>query len=112
MLQNTLEEVQEGHDEYAAKASGLFNKMGQFEIYFGLQLAHIVFAPAEQFSFNVQSVDITVQEAVKGSTLLVPHLKLYRTDKTFHRFYGKKTLSQSESLTEPPKLPTPCKLPK
>jgi len=106
-----LEEAQEGHDEYAAKASGLFNKMGQFETYFGLQLAHIVFTPAEQFSFNVQSVDITVQEAVKGSTLLVSHLKSYRTDKMFHQFY-EKTLSQSESLTEPPKLPRPRKLPK
>jgi len=27
VLQSTLEEIQEGHDEYAAKASGLFNKM-------------------------------------------------------------------------------------
>ena len=111
VLQQTMEEVQEGHDEYATKASGLFNKMGQFETYFGLQLALIVFAPAEQFSFNVQSVDITVQEAVKGSTLLVSHLKSYRTDKMFHQFY-EKTLSQSESLTEPPKLPRPRKLPK
>ena len=31
VLQSTLEEVQEGHDEYAAKANGLFNKMEQFE---------------------------------------------------------------------------------
>ena len=70
-----------------------------------------MFATAEQFSLNVQSVDITVQEAVKGSTLLVSHLKSYRTDKMFHQFY-EKTLSQSESLTEPPKLPRPHKLPK
>ena len=71
----------------------------------------IVFAAAEQFLFNVQIVDITVQEAVKGSILLVSHLKSYRTDKMFHQFY-EKTLSQSESLTEPPKPPRTCKLPK
>ena len=44
-----LEEVQEGHDEYAAKANGLFNKMEQFETYFGLQFAFLLFGPAEQF---------------------------------------------------------------
>ena len=58
---STLEEVQEGHNEYAAKANGLFSKTQQFEVYFGLQFADILFAPAEQFSTNVQAVDITVQ---------------------------------------------------
>ena len=43
VLQSTLEEVQEGHDEYAAKASGLFSKMEQFETYFGLQFTFPLF---------------------------------------------------------------------
>ena len=53
VLQSTLEEVQEGHNEYATKANGLFSKMEQFETYFGLQFAYLSFAPAEQFSTNV-----------------------------------------------------------
>ena len=50
VLQSTLEEVQEGHDEYAAKAYGLFNKMELFETYFGLEFTSLLFGPAEQFS--------------------------------------------------------------
>jgi len=56
----TLEKIQDGHDEYAPKASGLVNQMEQFNTYFWLKLAHQVFAPAEQFSTNIQAVDITV----------------------------------------------------
>ena len=48
ILQSTLEEVQEGHEEYAAKASGLFSKMKHI-------LGYSLFAPAEQFSTNVQA---------------------------------------------------------
>ena len=80
ILQSTLEEVQEGHDEYAAKGNGLFSKMEQFEMYFGLQFAYLLFAPAEQFSTNIQAVDITVQEVVRGARLLVSHLKSLRTE--------------------------------
>ena len=110
-LQSTLEEVQEGHDEYAAIANGLFSKMEQFETYFGLQFAYLLFAPAEQFSTNVQAVDITVQEAVRGTRLLVPHLISLRTETMFNRFYDQ-TLKGSQPLTKEPKLSRNPKLPK
>ena len=61
--------------------------MEQFETYFGLQFAYLLFAPAEQFSTNVQSVDITVQEVVRGARFLVSHLKSLRTKTMFNRFY-------------------------
>ena len=61
--------------------------------------------------FNVQALDITVQEAVKGSVLLVSHLKSLRTHTMFNRFY-EKTISESQSLTGQPKLPRNRKLPK
>ena len=48
--------------------------MEQFNTYFGLKLAHQIFAPTEQFSTNLQAVDITVQEALRGAALLVSHL--------------------------------------
>ena len=43
--------------------------MKQFNTYFGLKLAHKIFSPTEQFSTNLQAVDITIQEALKGSAL-------------------------------------------
>jgi len=30
---STLDQIQEGHDEYAAKASGLFNRMENFDTF-------------------------------------------------------------------------------
>ena len=111
VLQSTLEEVQEGHDEYAAKAHGLFNKMELFETYFGLEFASLLFGPAEQFSTNIQAKDITVQEAVRGARFLVSHLKSLRTETMYNRFY-EQTLNGSQPLTEQPKLPRNRKLPK
>ena len=72
----TLEQIQVGHDKYVAKASGLLNKMEQFNTYFRLKLAHLIFAPTELFSTNLQAIDVTVQETLRGSALLVSHLKL------------------------------------
>ena len=47
VLLRTLETVEVGHDEYAAKAHGLRMRM---ESYFGLKLAYTVYSAAEQFS--------------------------------------------------------------
>ena len=74
-LKATLEEVEKGHDEYAAKAHGMLIQLETFDTFFGLKLAHLIFSTCEQFSINLQSVDITVQEAIRGAQLLVKHLK-------------------------------------
>ena len=63
VLLTALEEIREGHDEYAAKGNGLLNQMESFDTFFGLKLSHLVFAAAEQFSTNLQAKDITMQEA-------------------------------------------------
>ena len=75
ILLSTLEEVQSGHDEYAAKASGLHARMELFDAYFGLKLSQLVLSAAEQFSVNLQTQDITIQEATRGAELLASHLK-------------------------------------
>ena len=75
VLHDTIEEVQKGRDEYAAKARGLCMKMEMFETLFGLKLAHFIFATAEQFSINLQAKDITVSESIHGAELLIRHLK-------------------------------------
>lgn len=40
LLLDTLEEVEKGRDEYAAKAHGMMIQMEMFDTYFGLKLAH------------------------------------------------------------------------
>ena len=69
-LQTALDKIQEGHDEYAAKASGLLSRMEEFDTFFGLKLSYQIFAASEQCFTNIQAVDITVQEAMKGALLL------------------------------------------
>ena len=82
-LQTALEEIQQGHDEYAAKASGLLARMEQFDTFFSLKLAYLVFYAAEQLSINLQAKDTTIQEAIKGAELLTTHLKSLRNDAHF-----------------------------
>ena len=38
IIQSALEEISHGHDEYAAKASGMALKMEDFDMFFGLKL--------------------------------------------------------------------------
>ena len=111
ILLSTLETVKDGHDEYAAKAHGLHMRMESFYTYFGLKLAYAVFSATEQFSVNLQSRNITVQEAIRGAQLLVSHLKSLRTEAQFDAF-NDQALVQSSTLTEEPQLPRYRKLPK
>ena len=110
VLLRTLETVEVGHDEYAAKAHGLHMRMESFDTYFGLKLPYTVFSAAKQFSVNLQAKNITVQEAIRGAKLLVSHLKSLRTEAHFDKFYDQ-TLVQSSTLTEEPQLPRYRKLP-
>ncbi|XP_065885455.1 zinc finger MYM-type protein 1-like [Dysidea avara] len=111
VLLTALDTIQEGHDEYAAKASGLLNRMEQFDTFFGLKLAHQIFAPAEQCSTNIQAVNITVQEAMKAANVLISHLRSIRNESTFNCFY-ERVIHESQSLTAEPKLPRIHKLPR
>ena len=111
VLITALEEIQLGHDEYAAKASGLLTQMRSFEIYFALKLAYLVFSLAEQLSINLQSVDLTVQEALNGARLLRSHLESLRSEEHFDHFY-ELACQESYSLTNEPCLPRQRKAPK
>ena len=75
-----------------------------FDTYFGLKLAHFIFAAAEQFSTNLQKKYITVPDALHGSELLISHLRYHRTEPKFNQFYDK-TIMQAANLTEQPALP-------
>ena len=108
---DALDTIQNGHDEYAAKASGLLGRMECFDTYFALKLAYLLFSASEQLSINLQAVDLTIQEATRGADLLVSHLKAFRTDSKFNHFYSS-VCDESKDLTEELTLPCQRKLPK
>ena len=111
VLQAELEEIENGNDEYAAKARGLLSSMELFDTFFGLKLAFLLFSAAEQFSINLQAKDLTIQEAIRGAHLLCTHLTSLRTTESFSTFYA--TIRQeSENLTEEPTLPRYRRAPK
>ena len=111
ILQTALEEIQQGHDEYAAKASGLMARMEQFDTYFALKLAYLVFSAAEQLSVNLQAKDITIQEAINGAKLLTTHLKSLRNEARFNIFYDR-VCQDCRDLTEELQLPRHRKRPR
>ena len=111
ILQTALEEIQQGHDEYAAKASGLMVRMDNFDTYFALKLAYLVFSAAEQLSVNLQAKDITVQEAINGAKLLTTHLMSLRNEVRFNIFYDR-VCQDCRDLTEEPQLPRHRKRPR
>ena len=81
-LMSTLEVVQQGHDEYAAKGKGLLMQMESFDTFFSLKLAYLVFSAAEQFSTNLQAKDTTVAEATSGAHLLRSRYTSLRSEAT------------------------------
>ena len=103
-LISCLQRVEEGRDEYAAKARGLLIQMESFELYFSLKLSFVVFAAAEQLSINLQAKDTTVGEGLKGARLLRSHLSTLRSDNKFSAFYDD-VLQSSQGLTDDPVLP-------
>ena len=111
VLQAALGEILLGHDEYAAKANGLLTRMEKVDTFFGLKLAYLVFSSAELLSVNLQAVDITVQEALKGAELLIAHFKSLRDDACFDRFYDA-VYQDSKDLTEEPCLSRHRKIPR
>lgn len=106
-----MESVRQGKDEYAAKANGLLSNLESFDTFFGLKLAELIFAPAEQFSVNLQAKDTLVSEAIKGSKMLVKHYASLRTEDAFDRFYGN-VLESSANVTGEPVLPRRRKAPR
>ena len=111
MLMTTLETVRQGHDEYAAKGSGLLAKMESFETFFSLKLAYRVFSAAEQFSINLQAKDTAVSKGTRGADVLRSHYVSLRSYTAFTDFY-KDVLDFSGGLTDEPVLPRCRKVPR
>ena len=110
-IMSSLNIIQQGHDEYAAKGKGLLTQMESFDTFFSLKLAYLIFAAAEQFSINLQAKDTTVTEGIKGANLLKLHYTSMRTDESFSTFY-QGVLKESEGLTDEPVLPRYRRVPR
>ena len=111
IIQSALEEIRQGHDDYAAKASGMVLKMDNFDTFLGLKLAYLIFSASEQLSINLQAKDTTVQEAVRGSLLLTTHFRSLRDESKFNNFYDA-VVRESRELTAEPTLPRRRKVPR
>ena len=109
--ENIICTLDEGNDEYAAKANGLLQQMESFEIFFGLKLSYLIFSNSEQLSTSMQAKNTTVSDATNGAHLLVTHLKSQRTESSFETFY-EFVLKTSSELTDEPCLPRYRKRPK
>ena len=88
LLQEALEVIQQGKDEYALKAMGFLNSMDKFSTYFGLKLSYRIFSATEQLSITLQGVNTTIQEAVQASKLALSFLQRLRSDDAFESFYS------------------------
>ena len=104
LIQDTLDEIKEGKDEYALKAVGLLNSMEKFSMYFGLQLSHFIFSATEQLSIALQGKETSLQQAVQASRLTIGFLARQRDDNLFNTFYSR-ILGASDGLTNQPILP-------
>lgn len=103
-LMSSLEVIQQGRDEYAAKGRGLLTQMESFDTFFSLKLGYLVFAAAEQFSVNLQAKDTTVGEGLSGAKALSSYYSSLRNEDHFIDFY-RAVVSSSHGLTDDPVLP-------
>jgi len=104
LLQEALEVIQQGKDEYALKAMGFLNSMDKFSTYFGLKLSYRIFSATEQLSITLQGVNTTIQEAVQASKLALSFLQRQRSDDAFESFYSQ-VLAECKDFTSEPVLP-------
>ena len=100
-----------GKDEYAMKAAGFLQSLDKFSTFYGLNLSYLIFSATEQLSVNLQSQDITIQDAVSSANLATSYLDRQRSEDAFERFYGR-VLEESKDLTSEPLLPRYRRMPK
>jgi len=99
-------------DDTGAKANGFLKQMHNFEIYFGLEIAVFVFESSEACSKKLQTVDISVSEAVKSANEVVKLATDARTEKSFNTKYEACVKTAEKLGIDPPSLPRQIRIPK
>ena len=110
-LMSSLQVIQQGHDEYAAKGKGLLSQMESFDTFFSLKLAYLIYSAAEQLSTNLQAKDTTIAEGSRGALLLRSHYTSLWSETAFNTFYHD-VLESSSGLTDEPVLPRYRRIPR
>ena len=57
------------------------SKINDFDTFFGLKLAYLIFSAAEQLSINIQRQDITVQDGSLQCSASYHYLRSLRNEK-------------------------------
>ena len=70
LLQTAVEEIQQGHNDYAAIWLVDCCPAWKTLTLFLLKACYLLFLTCEQLSINLQAKDIAIQEAVRGAKLL------------------------------------------
>ena len=111
LLQETLDIIKKGKDQYALKVIGYLDCMDKFSTYFGLELSCLVFSATEQLFITLQGTDTSLQQAVQTAKLAINYMERQRSDAAYDLFYSF-VQGKSESLTDPPTLPRQRRQPK
>ena len=61
--------------------------MEDFDIIFALKLSYLIFAPAEQCSTDINAIDITLQQIMKGANIVISHLISLQNGTIFDHLY-------------------------
>ena len=78
ILMETMSEVNATtRDEYGLKAGGILAALEKFSTLFGLRLAFLLFATAEEVSKGLQAKDTTLQQALASGLYLYHKICLY-----------------------------------
>ena len=101
-LEETLDIVVEGNDEYARRATGLLARMQKFNTYFGLKLSFELFSVTEILSTTLQSKATTCNEASNGVDITINHLSRMRSDEHCCKFFDEVMEAAQELQCDPP----------
>ena len=103
-LQEVLEEVSQGSDEYARKAAGLLALMEKFSTLFGLRLSHLVFSTTDRLSAALQKKSATCEDSQMAANVCLQVLSDLRKDEDFTAFY-EDCQAAGKDVCGPPALP-------
>jgi len=77
------------------KAGGVMTSLQSFQTYFGLELAYILFGASESLSRNLQSVDLSLHEALS----VVKLAKIfYQRHRPFNLCYDKAVINTKKVI--------------
>ena len=102
----TMEKVHSmTRDDYGLQAAGVLSSLEKFHVFFGLKLARILFASAEESSKVLQAKDLLIQDATSAVSVTENFLRRHRKDSEFEMFYSNAVDEASSLQIGEPVLP-------